>query len=126
MGFLFFMGALTCGLAYIIEKKDGMLNRTLVAGVTTMEIVMGHLLTQFAVVIVQAIIAFVIMFVVFDIPKIGSPVLAFAITILNSIAGMSVGKLKFQIPLQLLWLCGFHSDFQIRRRLAPSVLTSCF
>ena len=92
LGFLFFMCVLTCGLAYIIEKKDGMLSRTLVAGVTTIEIMLSHFITQFGVVLVQAIIAFVIMFVVFDIPRIGSPVLAFALTILGSIAGMSLGK----------------------------------
>jgi len=92
VGFLFFMGALTCGLAYIIEKKDGMLNRTIVAGVNTLEIMISHLITQFGVGLVQTILAFIIMFVVFDIPREGSPVLAFVLTILCSIAGMSLGK----------------------------------
>ncbi|XP_037048976.1 ABC transporter G family member 20-like [Bradysia coprophila] len=90
-GFLFFMSALTCGLAYIIEKKDGMLHRSLIAGVTTMEIMVSHFIPQFAVVIGQAVLAFVIMFVVFEIPQTGSPVLAFFLVLLSSVCGMAMG-----------------------------------
>jgi len=92
VGFLFFMGALTCGLAYIIVKKDGMLNRTIVAGVNTFEIMLSHLITQFAIGFVQTVLAFIIMFVVFDIPREGNPVLAFVLNLLCSLAGMSLGK----------------------------------
>lgn len=91
MGFLFFMSALTCGLAYIIEKKDGMLHRSLIAGVTTMEIMISHFIPQFVVVTVQAILAFIIMFAVFEIPQIGSPILAFFLVMLSSICGMTMG-----------------------------------
>lgn len=85
------MSALTCGLAYIIEKKDGMLHRSLIAGVTTSEIMISHFIPQFAVVIVQAILAFIILFAVFETPKIGSPVLAYFLVLLSSISGMSMG-----------------------------------
>lgn len=86
------MSALTCGLAYIIEKKDGMLHRSLIAGVTTMEIMVSHFIPQFVVVIGQAILAFVIMFVVFEIPQTGSPVLAFFLVLLSSVCGMAMGN----------------------------------
>ncbi len=86
------MSALTCGLAYIIEKKDGMLHRSLIAGVTTMEIMVSHFIPQLFVVIVQAILAFIIMFVVFQTPQVGSPVLAFFLVLLSSVSGMTMGN----------------------------------
>lgn len=86
------MSALTCGLAYIIEKKDGMLHRSLIAGVTTMEIMISHFIPQFVVVVVQAVLAFIIMFVVFETPQMGSTVLAFFIVLLSSVSGMCMGK----------------------------------
>lgn len=86
------MSALTCGLAYIIEKKDGMLHRSLIAGVTTLEIMISHFIPQFVVVTIQAILAFIIMFVVFEIPQVGSPVLAFFLVILSSVCGMTMGN----------------------------------
>lgn len=100
LGFLFFMSALTCGLAYIIEKKDGMIHRSLIAGVTTMEIMISHFIPQFVVVLIQAILAFIIMFAVFEIPQIGSPVLAFFLVILSSVCGMAMGKLCNNIALE--------------------------
>ena len=90
---IFFLATLTCGLAAIIEKKDGMFNRSLVSGVTILQIMISHLITQFCVITVQTTIVFCVMFTLFDIPCIGSPILAFMLVILLTISGMSIGLL---------------------------------
>ena len=90
--FLSFLSSLTCGLAFIGEKKDGMVHRTIVAGVKKLEIMLAHLVTQFSVLIVQTTIAFLAMFLLFSIPHLGSIPLAFVLVTLNGVAGMSLGE----------------------------------
>jgi hypothetical protein len=86
------MSSLTCGLAFIVEKKDGMLHRAMVAGVLKVEIMVAHSATHFLVLVVQTSIAFMVMFLVFDIPQLGSLPLAYALVLLNGVAGMALGK----------------------------------
>lgn len=94
LGFIFFMCALQCGLTYIVEKKDGMLNRTMVAGVSTTEIMLSHFIIQlFIMSLIQIIIAYLIVHILFKVPLEGSLILSFFLIVLNSIAGMSLGFL---------------------------------
>jgi hypothetical protein len=90
--FLSFLASLTCGLAFIIEKNDGMLTRGIVAGVTHVEIMLSHLSIHFVVLLIQSLFAFLVMFLAFDIPQLGSNGLAYAIVVLNGVTGMSLGK----------------------------------
>ena len=92
IAFISFMSSLTCGLAFIVEKKDGMLHRAMVAGVLKLEIMLAHSATHFFVLIVQTMVCFLVMFFVFDIPKLGSLPLAFALTLINGMAGMALGN----------------------------------
>jgi len=94
IGFLPFLSCVSCALSYIIEKKDGMLARTKVAGVTAFEVMLSHSIPQFGIIITQTIIAFLIMYAC-DIPfHIGSPLLACLLTVIASITGMAMGKGK--------------------------------
>ena len=92
LGVIFFMCALQCGLTYIVEKKDGMLNRTLVAGVSRIDIILSHFIVQLSTVaLVQIVVTGVIMYIVFEIPFRGSPSLLFSLLVINCMAGMSLG-----------------------------------
>jgi hypothetical protein len=43
----------TTGLMFVLEKKDGLLDRSWVAGMTTVEIMIAHILTKLLVMFVQ-------------------------------------------------------------------------
>jgi len=90
--FLSFLASLTCGLAFINEKNDGMLTRGRVGGVTYVEIMLSHLSIHFVVLLVQSLFAFLVMFLAFNIPQLGSNGLAYAIVVLNGVTGMSLGN----------------------------------
>jgi len=96
--FLSFLASLTSGLAFIIEKNDGMLLRGRVAGVTHVEIMISHLCIHFVVVLIQSIFAFLVMFLIFNIPGLGSIPLAYAIVVLNGVTGMSLGNFPSTFP----------------------------
>merc|ERR1712071_268738 len=73
------------------QRKQGLLDRSLVAGVTTTEIMIAHLVNQFTVLMGQTALVFVFMILVFQIPCIGSLTLAIFITLLQGMCGMSYG-----------------------------------
>jgi len=80
------------GIVYITEKKAGTLDRSLVAGVTNVEVMLSNLVTQTFVLFVQVGIAFLVMSGVFGIAIKGSIAGAVSIAILIGIAGMSMGE----------------------------------
>jgi len=94
ISFICFLSTLTCGLAFIVEKKDGMIHRTKVAGVTTVEIMLSHFIPQLGVILIQSACAFLIMFVMYDIPHEGSLWLAYSVVIWSGIGGIGLGKDK--------------------------------
>lgn len=76
---------------FINERKQGLLDRSLVAGVTTTEIMIAHLVNQFTVLMGQTALVFLFMILVFQIPCVGSLSLAVFITLLQGMCGMSYG-----------------------------------
>lgn len=91
------LATLTCGLAFLVEKTDGMIERTKVAGVTITEIMMSHFFPQFGIVIVQNFCSFTIMFVIFDIPQEGSIILAFCVVLLHGVSAIGLGQERIRI-----------------------------
>ena len=77
----------------IMEKKSGAMERTKVAGITDLEIMISHFLTQFVLVICQSTISYAIMISVFQIRVQGSIFLAHQLGVLIGVSGICFGKL---------------------------------
>lgn len=108
---VYFMAvSLTAGV-FVSEKKQGLLDRSLVAGmltdwlifwliisltciagVTMTEILIGHLFNMFTVIVGQTGLVFVCMLLIFNIPCQGSLPLAVFITCLQGFVGMCFGN----------------------------------
>ena len=80
-------------LAFVMERKDGIMERILVAGVTPFEFLMSHIVTQLCVIVVQVALLLIFTFLVFDIPSRGPFVWVILLTLLQAICGMEYGLL---------------------------------
>jgi ABC-type multidrug transport system permease subunit len=79
------------GLMFVIEKKEGLLDRSWVAGVHTIEIMAAHITAKLVIMTVQIIFLLAISIFVFNI-KIEGPVLLGALLLLlQGFCGMSYG-----------------------------------
>ncbi|XP_054005275.1 ABC transporter G family member 23-like [Hylaeus anthracinus] len=88
---IFFLSvALTSG-AMLLERNEGLLERSLVSGITGTEILMGQVTTQFVVMLGQSIMVLVFAFAVFDITCEGDVVWICVLTLLTGFCGMSFG-----------------------------------
>ena len=67
----FFSTAAVTGLSLILERKDGLLERSLVAGVQPIECLLSHVMTQTMVLIVQQLLLFLTIFYLFEVPSRG-------------------------------------------------------
>ncbi|KAK9889742.1 hypothetical protein WA026_007124 [Henosepilachna vigintioctopunctata] len=77
----------------IAERLGGVWDRSAVAGVTPVEIILTHFLLQFCVVLVQSAELYIISFVFFEVPMTGSVYIAILMAVLQGIAGMCYGFL---------------------------------
>ncbi|XP_021960922.1 ABC transporter G family member 20 isoform X3 [Folsomia candida] len=93
LSIIFFMSVASTGSAFITEKKEGMMDRSLVAGVTTGEVITAHMITHYVVMVGQTALVFVFMMIVFEVPVRGPLVWAIAITLLQGTCGMAFGFL---------------------------------
>ena len=80
-------------IAFVREKSDGTLERLFAIGVHPIVIIVGHFLSQIAIVLMQAGIMLSVVVFGFHVPIIGSPVLVILLMILLSCAGISYGLL---------------------------------
>ena len=130
---VYFMAvSLTAGV-FVAERKHGLLDRSLVAGilhssiwrgnlsmslfspfalgVTMTEILFSHLFNMFTVIMGQTALVFVCMLLIFNIPCQGNLALAVFITCLQGFVGMCFGKFSFWnssiIQIQLFNFCLF-------------------
>nr|CAD7607490.1 unnamed protein product [Timema genevievae] len=88
---IFFLSvALTSG-AMLIERNEGMLERSLVSGITGTEILFSHVVTQFVVMCGQTAMVLIFSFVVFNITCRGDITTVSALTILTGLCGMCFG-----------------------------------
>jgi len=78
-------------LAFILERRDGLFERSLVAGVDTLQILIAHGLTQIIVMIVQILLVLVFTFLVFDIPSRGPFIWVILLLLLQGMTGMAFG-----------------------------------
>nr|XP_018905608.1 PREDICTED: ABC transporter G family member 20 [Bemisia tabaci]XP_018905609.1 PREDICTED: ABC transporter G family member 20 [Bemisia tabaci] len=88
---IFFLAvALTSG-AMLIERNEGIMERGLVSGITGIEILMGHVICQFAIMLFQSIMVIVFALIVFEVTNHGSVAWVALLTILTGLCGMCFG-----------------------------------
>lgn len=78
-------------LAFVMERKEGLLERSLVAGVSSYEFLFSHVLTQLLVLCVQIALLLVFTFAVFGIPSSGHFAWVILLTLLQGSCGMAYG-----------------------------------
>lgn len=88
---IFFLAvALTSG-ALLLERNEGILERSLVNGITSIELLFSHCVTQFTVMAGQSIMVLIVTFAVFDITNKGPIGLTALLTIMTGSCGMCFG-----------------------------------
>ncbi|XP_058807802.1 ABC transporter G family member 23 [Phymastichus coffea] len=88
---IFFLSvALTSG-AMLLERNEGLLERSLVVGVTGPEILFGQVVTQFVVMLGQTIMVLIVAFAVFNVTCKGDIIWVTILTILSGFCGMCFG-----------------------------------
>lgn len=80
-------------LAFILEKRDGLLERSLVSGVTTSQILLAHASVQVLVMIIQISLVLAFTFFVFEIPSHGPFFWVVLLILLQGCTGMGFGLL---------------------------------
>ncbi|XP_023345381.1 ABC transporter G family member 20 [Eurytemora carolleeae] len=75
----------------LIERNEGLLDRTWVAGVTSSELSVAHFLCAVSVNLVQVIVTLAFMIGVFKVPVEGSLILLFVLTLLQGLCGTTIG-----------------------------------
>lgn len=89
---IFFLSvALTSG-AMLIERNEGMLERCLVSGITGIELLFSHVITQFIIMVFQSILVLIFAFSVFKLALEGYIIWVIILTILTGLCGMCFGK----------------------------------
>lgn len=86
------MSVALTGSAFITERKEGMMQRTQVAGVTTGEIITAHLMTQYVIMAGQTMLVLAVMIWVFHVEIEGSVTAAVVLTLVQGTCGMAYGK----------------------------------
>nr|XP_026498762.1 ABC transporter G family member 23 isoform X3 [Vanessa tameamea] len=88
---IFFLAvALTSG-AMLAERNEGILERSLVSGITGTEILFSHVLVQMLVMVVQTITVLLIGFLVFNLTITGPVLWVVVLTLINGLCGMTFG-----------------------------------
>ncbi|KAI2474056.1 ATP binding cassette (ABC) protein subfamily H member [Diabrotica virgifera virgifera] len=88
---VFFLAVALTSSALIIERMEGLLDRSWVAGVTPSEILFSHVITQFVVMCGQTTLVLIFMIIVFQVECKGDIFLVVVITILQGLCGMCFG-----------------------------------
>ncbi|XP_035707781.1 ABC transporter G family member 20-like [Folsomia candida] len=89
---MLFFPLCSTAVSYIWDKKQGTLERSMVAGVQSWEIMTSLLLTEGIVVVIQCIFSFSIILYLFNIEILGSISLAVGITLMMGLGGISMGQ----------------------------------
>ncbi|XP_056637330.1 ABC transporter G family member 20-like isoform X2 [Diorhabda sublineata] len=88
---IYFMGCIMTCIIIVEEKCEGIWDRSIIAGVTSLELSMSHLIYQIIFMIVMTIELMILVFCVFRQPYVGSLWLIFALIYLQGLAGIVLG-----------------------------------
>lgn len=86
------MGAIMTSQIIITDRHDGVWDRSIVAGVTSIEITLTHLALQACIAVIQALEALFIVYIVYNQDYVGNMFLIYFIVYLEGICGMAYGK----------------------------------
>lgn len=78
-------------LAFIMERRDGLYDRTLAAGVDHVQMLISHSIVQLVVMVVQISLVVFFTFVIYKVPTNGPFIWVFFLLLLQGLAGMSFG-----------------------------------
>ncbi|CAF1626056.1 unnamed protein product [Adineta ricciae] len=90
---IFFLAIGLTALIFVVEKKEGLLERSWIAGVTTVEVMLAHIIVKFFIQFIQIILMIVFADVIFQVKIEGPVILAMALIFIQGICGMSYGLL---------------------------------
>jgi len=92
---IFFLAVTVTSIIIIVERDEGVWDRTLVAGVSTNEILVSHMMTQGLVMGIQTAEVLLMGFAVFQLRCKGNLVTITLILLIQGLCGMSAGKRRF-------------------------------
>lgn len=112
-------------IALVQERKEGVLERSLVAGVTSTEFIMSHVITQLLVLHVQVFLLLIFTFLVFEIPSRGPFFWVIQLTLLQSTCGMAFGLMisamtKEETSATMLALGSFYPNLLLSGTVWPT------
>uniref|UniRef100_A0A1A7YWH8 ATP-binding cassette, sub-family H, member 1 n=1 Tax=Iconisemion striatum TaxID=60296 RepID=A0A1A7YWH8_9TELE len=87
----FYLAVGLTALSFVLERKEGLLDRCWVAGVSSIETMLAHLFSQLFVISVQIILMLLFILLVFKMPNEGSLVLVIVLIVLQGVTGISFG-----------------------------------
>lgn len=89
-------------LAFVVDKREGTMDRTWSSGVRAGEVLLGHIIIQFFVLLIQVSLLLFCALYIFSLPMVGSLVTVFSLTMILGMAGMLYG----------LWISSICEDEQ--------------
>lgn len=112
-------------IALVQERKEGSLERSLVAGVSSTEFIMSHVFTQLLVLHVQIFLLLIFTFLVFEIPSRGPFFWVVLLTLLQSSCGMAFGLMisamtKEETSATMLALGSFYPNLLLSGTVWPT------
>ncbi|CAF0811762.1 unnamed protein product [Rotaria sordida] len=90
---IFFLAIGLTALMFVVEKKEGLLERSWVAGVTTIEVMLAHIIIKFFIQFIQIMLLLTFADFIFKVEIKGSIFLAMTLIFIQGICGMSYGLL---------------------------------
>ncbi|XP_072907315.1 ABC transporter G family member 20 isoform X1 [Hemitrygon akajei] len=87
----FFLALGLTTLSFVIERREGLMDRGWVAGVRSLEVILAHTISQLVTMTVQIILLLIFTFLIFKIPNEGSLPLVVILILLQGIIGISLG-----------------------------------
>ncbi|XP_077287586.1 ABC transporter oskyddad [Arctopsyche grandis] len=88
---IFFLAVALTSVAMLIERNEGVLERSLVSGITGTEILFSHVITQFIVMCVQTLLVLLFAFAVFGLTCRGDMFWVVVLTLITGLCGMTFG-----------------------------------
>lgn len=87
----FYLAVGLTALSFVLERKEGLLDRCWVAGVSSLETMLAHLCSQLFVISIQIFMLLIFVLHVFKMPNEGSLVLIIILIVLQGVTGISFG-----------------------------------
>lgn len=109
------MGTTMTSTIIITDRLEGVWERSIVAGVSSFEILLTHFATQMIIVAIQVIEVIILTFAVYKMEYVGSIALICCFIALEGLCGMCFGifKISGSISSNVIFMMGFISGFWI-------------